>query len=321
MLDALEHLIEASPDSLQREVMGRFPIHTAVSFWRNPEFAKAILRRDPACASKINGDQSLPLHMAATTLPDPNLHVLQLLFDAHPEGIWDTDPRGHTPPQLARSTGRMINAAFLDRILMFASLTRNPTFMVTPDKNNQLPLHRALRGRASLGVIKLLAKANPAAFEHCDAFGDYPLHHACRRRINAGHTYYTSSLETIKLLVNGNPAALQHRGFFGDYPLHHACRARNCAVVKFLLGSQGAMASELNNERKLPIELLCQSETNNQRTKVLEITWLLLRAYPEIFLHCASEQRTNKKGNCCLYTQGLVRKRRRGHPGHYLVQV
>ena len=305
MLDVLEYLIETSPGSLQRQVSGHFPIHDAVEYWREPEFVKAILRRDPASASRVTAEtaltrRSLPLHLAAAK--SANLHVLQLLFDAHPEGIWTIDGQGRTPLELATKTeslDHVINTVFLESKLAYAGLAKNPTAMATPDENGQLPLHHALRDGASLGVIKLLTQANPTAFEHRDAFGDYPLHHACRGKINVSHTY-TSSIETIRLLVDGNPAALKHPGFFGDYPLHHACRARNYAVVKFLLGCQAAPASELNKECKLPIQLLCQSGTNDQRPEVVETIWLLLRAYPEILMHCASEQRTNKEGDCCL---------------------
>ena len=298
MLAALEHLIEVSPGSLRCEVLGHFPITRAVDCWRNPAFAKAILRRDPASALVMHHDQGLPLHLAATRSV-PNDHVLQLLFDAHPEGIWTTDGKGETPAQLARRAGHVMNAAFLENKLVYARLAKNPNAMAMQNIHGQLPLHYTLCKGFSLGVIKLLAKADPGACKHCDAFGDYPLHHACRGKTNRNHPHCTSSLEIVKLLANGHPAALKHRGFLGDYPLHRACRARNYAVVNFLLGrqGQGAMALERNGEGKLPIELLCQSGTDRHHPEAVESTWLLLRANPEIFLRRASEQRPIQQRN------------------------
>jgi len=282
MLASLEHLLEASPASLRRQIYVRsLPIHTAASSWRDPGFVKAILRRDPASASIKDGDQRLPLHLAAMKLPDATSRdVLRCLFDVHPEGIWDTDAGGHTPSQLARGAGHLRSAEFLNRILRYANVSKNPVALTTSDENGQLPLHHALCDGAFPGVIQLFAKANPAALEHRDAFRDYPLHHACRM----SREYCTFSLDIVKLLVNGHPGALSQHGFSGDYPLHHACRARHCAVIKFLLGCKGAMASERNGERKFPLELLCQFGTQNQHPEAVETIWRLLCAYPEILL-------------------------------------
>ena len=53
------------------------------------------------------------------------------------------------------------------------------TAMTTVDENGWLPLHRALKDNTSLGSIKLLMRANPAAVQVSDQNGAHPLHIAC----------------------------------------------------------------------------------------------------------------------------------------------
>ena len=47
--------------------------------------------------------------------------------------------------------------------LEYAEQSRNTAFITTLDENVWLPLHRALKDNASLGSIKLLTRAHPAA--------------------------------------------------------------------------------------------------------------------------------------------------------------
>jgi hypothetical protein len=94
--------------------------------------------------------------------------------------------------------------------------------------NGCLPLHVAARQSSSLGVVRFVANAYPAALELCDdARGWYALHWAAPR-----------SLEVVRFIYQGFPRALRIRGTDGWLPLHLAAQrdaAESLADAQFFV--------------------------------------------------------------------------------------
>ena len=164
------------------------------------------------------------------------------------------------------------------------------TKMTTVDENGQLPLHRALRGNAPLGSIKLLVRGNRDALQVADRRGAYlgpvtvqvaddrlayPLHIACE----------FSSTKVVKYLVELAGDALNIVDANKDSPLHYACRGGNLCVIKYLLHANVPSVSERNNDNKLAIHLLLECGENildRESLVYVETVYQLLLANPEV---------------------------------------
>ncbi len=242
-----------------------------------------MLLKDPTAASK-SADDKLPLHLAVDSNDNTydNLAAVQLLFDAYPEALTKGDRHGDTPLDIARRFARIDESEitssvveFLEAQLAYASQAEDATAMTTPDESGCLPLHHALYNKASLGAIKLLVKGNPAALQVADHHETLPLHIACE----------LCSVEIVQFLVDQNNG-LNHCDARKNFPLHYACRGANYDVVKHLLEMSAPFISERNDDNKLPIHLLIESEqVGRESLKYVEGIWLLLRSYPETVLN------------------------------------
>ena len=148
------------------------------------------------------------------------------------------------------------------------------TAMTTVDENGWLPLHRALKDNTSLGSIKLLMRANPAAVQVSDLNGAHPLHIACE----------FSPVKVVQLLVELAGGTLNNVDGKKDSPLHYACRRGNLGIVKYLLQANVPSVSERNNKNKLAIQLLldCGEVVDRNSLEYVETVHQLLLANPEV---------------------------------------
>jgi ankyrin repeat protein len=140
----------------------------------------------------------------------------------------------------------------------------------TKVQNNDgwLPLHCALRMKASEEVILIVFKANPEATKAQDDDGWLPLHFALR---------CTASDEIIKVLVNANPKATKVQGMEGWLPLHLSLftKASN-EIIKMLYETNPEATMERNNRYgDLPLHMALRYQASN------EIIMMLVNANPE----------------------------------------
>ena len=165
---------------------------------------------------------------------------------------------------------------FLQTQLEYAEQSRNTAFMTTVDENGWLPLHHALEDNASLGSIKLLTRAHPAALQVSDQNGVYPLHIACS----------FLSVKVVKYLVElAEVDTLNSIDANNNSPLHYACRGGNYDVLKYLLEANVPSVSERNNDSKLAIHLLFECGENTldrESMEYVETVRQLLLANPEM---------------------------------------
>ena len=271
--DTIQYMLELDPELINEDnISGWLPIHIA-AIKRGTELIEILLKYDPGAASKElnDGARRLPLHLACTY--NTNISSTQDLYDAYPDAILARNRDGRTPLDLAE--GNQPALEFLQSQLVYARQAQDMAFMTTVDENGWLPLHRALKDNTSLGSIKLLMRANPAAVQVSDQNGVYPLHIACK----------FSSLKVVKYLVELSGDILNNVDANKDSPLHYACRGGNCGVVKHLLQANVPSVSERNNNNKLAIHLLfdCGEEISDRDSmEYVEIVWQLLLANPEV---------------------------------------
>ena len=235
-IDTAKYLLDLYPERTNvRSSHGTLPIHHAstIESEEKVEMIKWLLTEDPDCASKVGPSGELPIHRACM-FNKSVLKAVQLLFDAHPEGIFAHDGDGETPLDMARSGGMsdiVDVVSFLETQLVYAQQAQDSAIM--SGNNGMLPLHTALKEKASLGAIKLLVKGNPAALQMTDSRGVLPIHIACS----------CSTVGVVKFLAELFDGCLNSGDANGDFALHFACRGGNCGVVRYLLEEQTAGVS------------------------------------------------------------------------------
>ena len=271
--DTIQYMLELDPELINAEDnSGWLPIHYAAADGMTKSI-ELLLKFDPDAASKeINdGNQQIPLHLACS-YTNPNLSSIQVLYDAYPEAILARDRGRRTPLDIARNQP---TKDFLQTQLVYARQAQDMTAMTTLDENGWLLLHRALKEGASLGSIKLLMRANPAAVQVADQNGAHPLQIACE----------FSSVKVVKYLVDLDGDNLNNIDAKNNSPLHYACRGGSLGIVKYLLQANVPSVSERNNNNKLAIHLLleCGEETlDRESLEYVETIQQLLLANPEV---------------------------------------
>ena len=271
--DTIQYMLELDPELINVEDSdGYLPIHWA-AMRGTTKSIEILLKFDPDAASKEfnNGSRRLPLHHACGAY-NQNLSSIQALYDAYPEAIFARTDSSRTPLDIARNQP---TKDFLQTQLLYARQAQDMTAMTTVDENGLLPLHHALKDNASLGSIKLLTRANPAALQVADRNGAYPVHIACE----------VSSAKVVKYLVELAGDASNNVDAKNNSPLHYSCRGGNCDVIKFLLEANVPSVSDRNNNNKLAIHLLLECGENildRDCLEYVETVHQLLLANPEV---------------------------------------
>ena len=181
--------------------------------------------------------------------------------------------------------------AFITSELVCACQAKDHRLMMTPDENGQLPLHKALQNNVRLGSIKLLVKGNPSAIRNIDDSGALPLHIACQHH---------ESISVVKYLVSLADITLDAIDRQGNTALHYACRGARHGTIAMLLETYDAVSvSKRNAQKKLPIDLLWESDAVEERESVeyIESVFRLLKAYPETIMNYSAKQQANTSGS------------------------
>ncbi|KAK9472473.1 ankyrin repeat-containing domain protein [Dipodascopsis tothii] len=182
----------------------QFPLHTAARDGSELR-VRALLKADPAAASKKDHDGRTPIFWAVSS--DRADIVQQLLTAASDDGklvrigIDDTDEAGWTLAHIAASIG---SATVLDLLLPYGP------DLAAQTAAGQTPLHYAV-SRARLPVAERLLAAYPAAARVRDRQRQTPLHRAAA----------IGSVPLITLLVR-HQSPLNTSDASGWTPLFHA---------------------------------------------------------------------------------------------------
>jgi ankyrin repeat protein len=202
------------------------------------------------------------------------LGIIKVIYDAYPAAIENNEitsniHRYHQQVQ-----------AFINGELVYSRQAKDHHLMTTPDENGQLPLHIALPSNVRLGSITLLVTGSPPAVQIPDNSGALPLHLACQHHESASVVQYLLGLDTTTL---GNVDRE------GNTALHYACCGAKYDTIALLLENYDAVSvSTRNSQKKLPIDLLWESNEVLDRESVeyTESIFRLLRAYPETIMNC-----------------------------------
>jgi ankyrin repeat protein len=301
----VEYLYKLYPNAINDATTdGEYPIHDAIGGLDdrdNPAAAvdvvKFLLDCDPkVILQKFQGTTSLLHYSCLMEYNDSNIEagiqVIKVIYDAHPEAIEDKE--------LASEIHRYHQdvQTFINSQLFYSLQAKDHCLMTTPDESGQLPLHRALQKNVTLGSITLLVQGNPSAIRSFDKDGVTPLHIACAHHESASVVQYLLGLHTSKRTLRAADFALGAVDRDGNTALHYACRGAKYETIALLLDMyDAAPVSKRNDDKKLPIELLWESDRVEDRESIeyMESIFRLLRAYPEPIVNYNAKQQAKKK--------------------------
>jgi len=144
-------------------------LHSALSNKASSEDVGRILKLYPKSPVTVkDADGTLPLHIALRT--DASLDIIQMIFEAYPEAVQETDFYGDLPLHIALKIGAHPNI-----VLMLCE--RYPEATKVQNKSEDSPLHISLDKRSSSDVINYLFEKYSEAVQIKNFNnGDLPLH-------------------------------------------------------------------------------------------------------------------------------------------------
>ncbi len=307
----VEFLHKLYSDTINHEATnGFYPIHFAMSrtLDRNKLTGAAeIVQYQLDCHPNVKFQkcQGESLLYVACTLTshqnynDPNtivaaLDVVKAIYDAHPEAI-----EGESIVRDMQSYHHHVRA-FINSELVYARQAKDPSLMAALDDNGHLPLHKALQNDVSLGSIKLLVKGYPHAVQSPDNSGALPLHIACEHHDSARVIRFLVGLDT-------DTSTLEVVDRESNTALHLACRGARHETISLLLDQFDAVSvSKRSVDKKLPIDLLFESDVDRESVAYTESVYRLLRAYPEMIM--GVDAKVQSSAALCLSLTGKKRK-------------
>ncbi len=297
-LPTVEYLCTRFPDCIKHaSTQGHYPIHDAIRGTierENPADVVEIVKFFLGCDLDVKLQRfrgiSLLQFASEKEFDDSNIEagieIIKVIYDAHPEAIEDNGIvsdfyRFHQEVQ-----------EFLDNQLFCANRAKDHRLMTTADDNGRLPLHNALQNNVRLGSIKLLVKGNPSAIRNFDNNGLAPLHVACEHHC---------SPSVVQYLLGLDKRTLRAVDYHNNTALHYACCGAKYDTIALLLEKyDAASVSKRNTHKKLPIELLWESDAVKDRESIdyTDTIFRLLKAYPETLRNVGRRQLQSSLAAC-----------------------
>jgi ankyrin repeat protein len=218
-------LLRAFPNELKASD-GRswLPLHWA-SVTDNVEVEDVlkIARADPmattqGCNQPISAN---PGHLICA-VRDPNMEVVQCLFNFYPRMASSKDQSGDLPIHYAARYSGSTD-------LMHYLLQANPGSTKIKGEGNLVPLHCGLFNESNnrVAIVKTLLQADPSAASMINSDGDTALHTASVQECEA---------ELVHCLVSVSPESAKFQNDIGQLPLHTACGSKKTLnIVRILL--------------------------------------------------------------------------------------
>ncbi len=303
----VEYLYKLYPDAINHATTdGYYPIHCAIESIterddpeRVIEVVKFLLDCNPyvklqKCAMRSSLRIACDREYNDSNI-EAGIQVIKIIYDAQPDAIKNETDIFYTDFFHQQVQSIMISELF------YARQAQHHRTMTTPDDNGQLLLHRALANNGALGSIKLLVRGNPSAIRNFDNSGMIPLHVACQHH---------DSASVVKYLLDLNLRTLRAVDYDNNTALHLACRGAKYDNIALLLESNAVPVSKRNAHKKLPIDLLWESDAVRDRDSI-EYTgsvFQLLRADPEMMINRNVNMKQQSKAVECSSQNGKKRK-------------
>lgn len=247
-----------------------------------------------------DGGGCLPLVLAI--YDDASLEVIAYLAEQYPDSVRHKTFGGWLPAHVAASrrkldVTRYIVQRFPEALQEVTDRDGAVVFrgMARANQGGHLPLHVALRRRATVELVQCLVGRCPHLICQRDAMGRTPLHLA----VLCG-----APVDVVRYLAGQCPASMQQRDDGGCLPLHlngtdghHYDEETMLEVGQFLLEQWPASIREKSTDGFLPLHLAAKGSMSYSYVHFLVRTWPKSARQKSndgfLPLHCAAERGNN----------------------------
>ena len=223
-------------------------------------------------------DNETPLHLA---IRGRQFMIAKILLEHGADSNAESN-EGVTPLQI------LSDSYFREKfnVLNLAQLLKHGAEVNRRDKANNTPLHLTIRGNRFILARMLLEHGADANVENYE--GETPLHMLSQSSSKDEGIILNLAL----LLITNHGVEVNKQDKVNNTPLHLAIRRNRSRLVGILL-EHGADANAENNEGMTPLQILSESDANDERN-LLNIAQLLL-------MHGAEVNRWDKANNTPLH--------------------
>jgi ankyrin repeat protein len=329
-LATVKYLYKLYPESISMADAYKIcPIYCAVRGLKdrsNPsdgiEVIQFLLDDEP---DALSASGETPLHIA---FGDQNelvdLDIVQLLVDAFPDSLRNTDDVGSMPLHSLCANESIDEVVALEILKLL--IEKCPQSVQHADVDGDLPIHIACQGSKSPEFYRMLIEAYPRSIRMTNCKGALPFYEACRHNNLTTLKYLyklypegnvartdgicpihsavwglkdrsnpSDGIEVIQFLLDDNPDSLS---YFGQMPLHIALGHQNelvdLDIVQLLIDAFPDSLRHVDKCRYTPIHFLCANEKINEES-ALEVLKLLIETTPE------SVRQTCTEGNLPIH--------------------
>jgi len=241
----------------EADAEGRTPFHLACSNRACPQALEMLLDAHPDGIARRTKQGKLPIHYACEYRASPAM--LQVLIKAYPNGVRESNSMRSPLHYACESKAPAETIQLLLKTYFEGAAEKSIDSM--------LPLHLAAANKATPDVIALLLEAYPAGVQEKDRLARLAIHHALEK---------AAPEDTVILLLQAYPEATGLSGYFPHLPLHIAVEKNaSYAVIRELLKISPSSAGERDMYRILPLRRAIKNRASSE--VILEI----LSAYME----------------------------------------
>lgn len=300
-------LLHAYPEAAhEQDEHGDLPLHLACSYKAAPEIVRMLIEANLRGSEQQNHYGKLPLHFACGNNAHPE--IVGMLLDVYKKGATVQDNFGKLPLLWACRYGVSIEvldllvSAFPESVDMKdGGSKRRPSEWLKEGakynygNNYKFLLHKAVAGRFSWQLVKLLVQAFPESSLEFDSNGLAPIHYACLQQpadisINVILTLLAAHPGTYTMpnAVGKSPHHLMKEATLkkdekGMVLLHHVARCTKDFSVNgldFLVNLNSDSVLLPDRDQMLPFHHACLNSTTS-----LDVLMRFLQLYPEGIFH------------------------------------
>jgi ankyrin repeat protein len=268
-LPLIRAVVAARPEALLDRTAtsngGDLPLHLAIQGGGASRDVLRFLVAEGPQALRVRDAStgSLPLHRAADLL---TLRKVEVLADAWPRALQETDCRGRLPLHCAADQG--LRTPFFhfdeDPLIVEYLVGRWRQALWKRDEDGWLPLHVACASGMAR-VVDMLVRLGPRALQ-CKTRVErwVPLHILARRQFSTSWVAGAAAeIAAVRVAVGRWPRALRTRDARGWLPLHHAARSSRAPLEVVRLFARSwppSLRRTTTDTRALPLHLAAPSQ-------------------------------------------------------------
>lgn len=283
--DVLKMIDMSSEAFTQSNQLGELPIHIECRYLCRSAIILKCIELNPQSLASADDEGWLPLHRLLEN-ESSSIEDALIMINSYPAALSIPNKYGFLPIHIECSY--RCRSAVLSKCIEGC-----PESLAVADEDEYLPLHTLLLNKSSCYEDALLMiERYPAALEHQNSRGDFPIHIECLNQCRSVviskclelypesfdqgraiahiplHVLLgneSSSLDDALSMIDKSPSILRHPNKYGYLPIHIECGQQSrSAIISACIEKYPDSLAVADGEGKLPLHILLQNSQSNE---------------------------------------------------------